>query len=91
VLGSRESDSAACRFAELEGAFGRRAVAERANGILLERDSIDESAAFDMLPRLAGVGPGRLSTGGKNGVLIDRLRVESVSRALVVPAVHRQS
>ena len=80
------------RSHELEGAFGRRAVAERANGILLERHSIDESAAFDILPsRLAGVGPGRLSTGGKSGVLIDRLRVESVSRALVVPAVHRQS
>jgi ANTAR domain len=67
-------------------------VAERAKGILMERHSIDESAAFDMLPsRLGGVGPARLSSGGKSGVLIDRLRVESVSRALVVPAVHRQS
>ena len=40
------------RFAEyhdLEGAFGRRAVTERAKGILMERHSIDESAAFDML------------------------------------------
>ena len=40
------------RFAEyhdLEGAFGRRAVTERAKGILMERHGIDERAAFDML------------------------------------------
>jgi response regulator NasT len=40
------------RFAEyhdLEGAFGRRAVTERAKGILMERHSIDEHEAFDML------------------------------------------
>jgi response regulator NasT len=40
------------RFAEyhdLEGAFGRRAVAERAKGILMERHSIDATAAFEML------------------------------------------
>jgi AmiR/NasT family two-component response regulator len=40
------------RFAEyhnLEGAFGRRAVTERAKGILMERHGIDEHAAFDML------------------------------------------
>jgi len=40
------------RFAEfhdLEGAFGRRAVTERAKGILMERHSVDETAAFDML------------------------------------------
>jgi AmiR/NasT family two-component response regulator len=40
------------RFAEyhdLEGAFGRRAMTERAKGILMERHSVDESAAFDML------------------------------------------
>jgi AmiR/NasT family two-component response regulator len=40
------------RFAEyhdLEGAFGRRAVTERAKGILMERHSIDETIAFDML------------------------------------------
>ncbi len=40
------------RFAEyhdLEGAFGRRAVTERAKGILMERHSIDEAAAFAML------------------------------------------
>jgi AmiR/NasT family two-component response regulator len=40
------------RFAEyhdLEGAFGRRAVTERAKGILMERHSVNEAAAFDML------------------------------------------
>jgi AmiR/NasT family two-component response regulator len=40
------------RFAEyheLEGAFGRRAVTERAKGILMERHGIDEHAAFEML------------------------------------------
>jgi len=40
------------RFAEyhdLEGAFGRRAVTERAKGILMERHSIDEPAAFELL------------------------------------------
>jgi response regulator NasT len=40
------------RFAEyhnLEGAFGRRAMTERAKGILMERHGIDERAAFDLL------------------------------------------
>jgi response regulator NasT len=40
------------RFAEyhdLEGAFGRRAVTERAKGILMERHAVDESKAFEML------------------------------------------
>src|SRR3954447_24285985 len=40
------------RFAEyhdLEGAFGRRAVTERAKGILMERHSVDEETAFAML------------------------------------------
>src|SRR4051794_16320933 len=40
------------RFAEyhdLEGAFGRRAMTERAKGILMERHTIDEAAAFEML------------------------------------------
>src|SRR5450432_327964 len=40
------------RFAEyheLEGAFGRRALTERANGILMERHSITEDTAFEML------------------------------------------
>ena len=40
------------RFAEyheLEGAFARRAVTERAKGILMERHSVDEPHAFEML------------------------------------------
>jgi len=40
------------RFAEyhdLEGAFGRRATIERAKGILMERHSVDDESAFDML------------------------------------------
>jgi AmiR/NasT family two-component response regulator len=40
------------RFAEchnLEGAFGRRAVTERAKGILMERHGIDDEAAFNLL------------------------------------------
>jgi AmiR/NasT family two-component response regulator len=40
------------RFAEyqdLEGAFGRRALIERAKGILMERHSINDSSAFEML------------------------------------------
>ena len=40
------------RFAEyhdLEGAFGRRAVTERAKGILMERHSVDDADVFEML------------------------------------------
>ena len=40
------------RFAEyhnLEGAFGRRAITERAKGILMERHGIDEEEAFNLL------------------------------------------
>jgi AmiR/NasT family two-component response regulator len=40
------------RFAEfhaLQGAFGRRALIERAKGILMERHGIPESEAFDLL------------------------------------------
>jgi response regulator NasT len=40
------------RFAEyhdLEGAFGRRAITERAKGILMERHSVAEDAAFELL------------------------------------------
>ena len=36
-------------YHELEGAFGRRAVTERAKGILMERHGIEEQAAFEML------------------------------------------
>ncbi len=47
-----EIDIALSRFAEyhdLEGAFGRRAITERAKGILMERHSIDEETAFKLL------------------------------------------
>ena len=40
------------RFAEfhaLQGAFGRRALIERAKGILMERHAINEASAFEML------------------------------------------
>jgi AmiR/NasT family two-component response regulator len=36
-------------YHDLEGAFGRRAVTERAKGILMERHSVDEADAFEML------------------------------------------
>jgi response regulator NasT len=45
-------DIALQRFTEyhaLEGAFGRRAVTERAKGILMERHFVDEQRAFHML------------------------------------------
>ena len=35
-------------YQDLQGAFGRRATIERAKGILMERHSIDEDAAFQM-------------------------------------------
>ena len=52
------------RFAEyhdLEGAFGRRAVTERAKGILMERHSVDDRAAFAMLRDHARAGNRKLS------------------------------
>jgi AmiR/NasT family two-component response regulator len=36
-------------FTDLKGAFGRRALIERAKGILMERHAIDETQAFDLL------------------------------------------
>jgi response regulator NasT len=36
-------------YHELQGAFGRRATIERAKGILMERHTIDEEQAFEML------------------------------------------
>jgi AmiR/NasT family two-component response regulator len=36
-------------YHDLEGAFGRRALTERAKGILTERHSISEDGAFEML------------------------------------------
>src|SRR5947209_15329938 len=36
-------------YHDLQGAFGRRALIERAKGILMERHSIDAATAFEML------------------------------------------
>jgi response regulator NasT len=36
-------------YHDLEGAFGRRAITERAKGILMERHAVDEAVAFEML------------------------------------------
>jgi AmiR/NasT family two-component response regulator len=36
-------------YHDLEGAFGRRAITERAKGILMERHSVNESSAFTLL------------------------------------------
>jgi response regulator NasT len=36
-------------YASLEGAFARRAVIERAKGIMMSRDEIDERSAFEIL------------------------------------------
>ena len=52
------------RFAEyheLEGAFGRRAVTERAKGILMERHAVDDARAFDMLRDASRDGNRKLS------------------------------
>ncbi len=38
-------------YQSLEGAFARRALIERAKGILMERHQLNERAAFDMLRR----------------------------------------
>jgi AmiR/NasT family two-component response regulator len=51
------------RFAEyhdLEGAFGRRAQIERAKGILMERHSVNEASAFEMLRDQSRVGNRKL-------------------------------
>ena len=47
-------------YQELEGAFGRRALIERAKGILMERHSTDEAAAFEMLREQSRIGNRRL-------------------------------
>jgi AmiR/NasT family two-component response regulator len=51
------------RFAEyhdLQGAFGRRALTERAKGILMERHAIDEESAFEMLREQSRTGNRKL-------------------------------
>ena len=47
-------------FHELEGAFGRRALIERAKGILMERHGIDETAAFELLREQSRAGNRKL-------------------------------
>ncbi len=51
------------RFAEyqdLQGAFGRRALVERAKGILMERHGIDETSAYEMLREQSRIGNRKL-------------------------------
>jgi len=38
-------------YHDLQGAFGRRALTERAKGILLERYAIDEQSAHEIAAR----------------------------------------
>ena len=64
-------------YHDLEGAFGRRALTERAKGILMERHSIDEDAAFEML---------RLRSRAENRKLIDLARAV-VDGHLLLPRV----
>jgi len=67
------------RFAEfhnLEGALGRRALTERAKGILMERHKIDEREAFKLLRSHAR------QTGRK---LIDVAEAVTTSHLLLVP------
>ena len=47
-------------YHDLEGAFGRRAMTERAKGILMERHSVNEAAAFDMLRQQSRAGNRKL-------------------------------
>ena len=61
-------------FQDLEGAFGRRALTERAKGILMERHSIDEDIAFLLL---------RDQSRKTNKKLIDVARAVIDARALL--------
>lgn len=47
-------------FRDLEGAFKRRAITERAKGILMERHGIDEKAAFERMRDHARAGNRRV-------------------------------
>src|ERR1700694_2834675 len=47
-------------YHDLEGAFGRRALTERAKGILMERHAIDEDSAFEMLREQSRTGNRKL-------------------------------
>jgi response regulator NasT len=70
------------RFAEfhaLEGAFGRRAITERAKGILMERHAIDEDLAFLLL---------RDQSRRSNRKLIDVAQAVLDARALLPDNAH---
>ena len=47
-------------YHDLEGAFGRRALTERAKGILMERHSISDARAFEMLRQQSRIGNRKL-------------------------------
>lgn len=67
------------RFAEyhgLEGAFARRAITERAKGILMERHQISEHAAFELL---------RNQSRQTNQKLVDIARAVAEHHALLPP------
>ena len=67
------------RFAEfhnLEGALGRRALTERAKGILMERHRVDERQAFDML---------RMQSRKSGRKLIDIAEAVATSHLLLTP------
>ena len=69
------------RFAEfhkLEGALGRRALTERAKGILMERHRIDEREAFELL---------RLQSRRSGRKVIDVAEAVATSHLLLAPAV----
>jgi response regulator NasT len=67
------------RFAEyhgLEGAFGRRALIERAKGIIMERHNLDEAGAFEIL---------RSHARGNNKKIVDVARAVVDKRLLLPP------
>ncbi|MBA2360550.1 MAG: ANTAR domain-containing protein [Actinobacteria bacterium] len=73
------------RFTEyqnLEGAFGRRAVTERAKGILMERHSVGEALAFELLRTQARNG---------NRKLIDIAQAVVDGHALLPPTTAAQA
>ena len=47
-------------FHELQGAFGRRALIERAKGVLMERHAVDEASAFELLREHSRIGNRKL-------------------------------
>jgi AmiR/NasT family two-component response regulator len=49
MIGRVRSTSCCAEYQNLQGAFGRRATTERAKGILMERHSVSEAVAFEML------------------------------------------